>query len=77
MLKTYNINVESIDPIIAPVHLKESYSLNKELENKIVKWRNEVSDIISGKDNRKLVIVGPCSIHDPNAAIIYCHESLL
>ena len=73
MFKTYNINIESIDPIIAPVHLKESYPLNKELENKIVQWRNEVSDIISGRNNRKLVVVGPCSIHDPNAAIEYAN----
>ncbi len=73
MFKTYNINVESIDPIIAPIHLKQLHPLDKNLEDKIVKWRKEVSDIISGKDPRKIVIVGPCSIHDPIAALEYAN----
>lgn len=73
MFKTYNINIESIDPIIAPIHLKQLQPLDKNLEDKIVKWRKEVSDIISGKDPRKIVIVGPCSIHDPIAALEYAN----
>ena len=34
--------------------------------------RNECSQILQGKDDRLIVIVGPCSIHDTEAAKVYC-----
>jgi 3-deoxy-7-phosphoheptulonate synthase len=40
----------------------------------ISKTRKKIRDIIHGKDDRLLVIIGPCSIHDPRAALEYCQR---
>lgn len=47
----------------------ETYNLTKKQKMKVQNHRKEIQDILSGKDNRLLVITGPCSIHDTNQAI--------
>ena len=42
----------------------------------VVQTRQEIADLVHGKDNRLLVIIGPCSIHDPKAAIEYAKRLL-
>ena len=42
----------------------------------VVRTRQEISDLVHGKDNRLLVIIGPCSIHDPKAALEYAERLL-
>ena len=71
MTKTNNINVRSIKKIVCPKDIIDTLPLSKRLSNKIVKWRNTISNIIAKKDNRLLMIVGPCSIHDYDMAISY------
>lgn len=66
-----NTNIVSIEKIITPNELKSKLPLDKETEKKIIKWRSEVDNIIKGNDERLLVIIGPCSIHDLDAAIDY------
>ena len=39
--------------------------------------RQEIRDVLNGRDDRLLVIVGPCSIHDPKAAHEYAEKSWL
>jgi len=70
-MSTYNINIESIESIYSPNSIKSELPLSGELSDKIIEWRQTVSNIITGKDNRILVVVGPCSIHDPKAALEY------
>jgi len=70
-MSTYNLNISSIDSIYPPYSIKNELPLNNQLIENIIKWREVVSNIISGKDNRLIAIVGPCSIHDPVAAIEY------
>ena len=72
-MSTYNININSIEPIYSPNIIKNKLLLNNETYLKIIEWRNIVSNIVNGKDNRLIVVVGPCSIHDPIAAIEYAH----
>ena len=69
-MSTYNLNIDSIDSIF-PYSIKNDIPVSQELTNKIINWRNITSKIISGEDNRLITIVGPCSIHDPQAAIEY------
>lgn len=70
-MSTYNLNIDSIDSIYPPHSIKNELPLDNQLTQNIVNWRETVSNIISGKDNRLIAIVGPCSIHDPDAAIEY------
>jgi 3-deoxy-7-phosphoheptulonate synthase len=69
-----NTNITSINPIITPVELKNQLPLLNEVKNNIIKWRKEIDDIVKGKDQRLIVIIGPCSIHDPDGAIDYAEK---
>ena len=71
---TNNINISQIEQIIKPLQAKQHFTINTENEKQIRKWRNEIANIINGKDNRLLLIVGPCSIHDYDVAINYAKE---
>ncbi len=70
----YNVNIESQIPLISPRELKETLPVDDELTSSIVFHRDEVSRILRNEDERFLVIVGPCSIHDPAAALDYARR---
>jgi len=71
MPKTKNVNVRSIKKIIKPKKIINNLPLTDKLSLKIIKWRKTISNIIAKKDNRLLMIIGPCSIHDYDMAIYY------
>lgn len=54
-----------------PVELRQRVVVNSTLSAQIDQQRQAVQRILSGQDNRLLVVVGPCSIHDPDAALEY------
>ena len=66
-----NINVSKIQELIDPILLIHKYKITEELKIQINKWRSTVANIISEKDHRKLLILGPCSIHNVDEAIDY------
>jgi 3-deoxy-7-phosphoheptulonate synthase len=68
---TSNINVVNLTEIISPDIILNKYPADEELTNQIISWREQVANIINGSDKRLLTIIGPCSIHDPIAAIDY------
>ncbi|KAH7227239.1 hypothetical protein B0J15DRAFT_539714 [Fusarium solani] len=68
---TEDIRISGQDPLIPPDLLASEIPLTDDAINTVIKGRNDVSDIILGKSDRLLVIVGPCSIHDPAAAKEY------
>lgn len=59
------------DPLVPPALLQHEIQTTKESLDVVIRGRIESGDVISGKDDRCLVIVGPCSIHDTEAAIEY------
>ncbi len=69
-----NIRIEQSQEPIPPIELIHSYSLNDSGINFIKHSREVIADIISGKDKRLLVIIGPCSIHDKDSAIDYANR---
>ena len=69
MIKNIDIRIDSIEPLESPASLMEKYPVSLELTNSIIKSREQVNNIIRGGDRRLLAIVGPCSIHDPEAAV--------
>ena len=60
--------------LVSPQTLKRQYPLDDDMKNLIGQWRQTVRDILKGKDPRLLVIVGPCSVHDPIAVVDYAHK---
>lgn len=59
------------NPLVSPAMLQSDIRASRESLDVVIKARRESADIFSGKDDRCLVIVGPCSIHDPEAALEY------
>jgi 3-deoxy-7-phosphoheptulonate synthase len=74
MHKTYDINISSTVPLQSPKELCISEPLSDAASELVVRARETVKDILAGKDERLLVVVGPCSIHDPKAAIEYAQR---
>ena len=66
-----NIRVESVKPLVPPGTLKEKLTPSDKAKEVVKAGRDTISNIIQGKDKRLLVVVGPCSIHDPEAALDY------
>ncbi|KAM0815950.1 hypothetical protein AB5N19_01751 [Seiridium cardinale] len=60
------------DPLIPPALLMSEIPASETAMETVVKGRREAADIVMGKDDRLLVVVGPCSIHDPAMAHEYC-----
>ncbi|WP_343187841.1 3-deoxy-7-phosphoheptulonate synthase [Buchnera aphidicola (Periphyllus koelreuteriae)] len=74
MKKTDELGTLKMDPLITPAKLSECYSVTSEIIDNVINTRKRISNIISGKDNRLLVIIGPCSIHDSIAAMEYANR---
>lgn len=60
-----------IEELPTPEYLKEQYPLTAAHDLFVHESRRQIRNILNGDDNRLLMIVGPCSIHDPHAAIQY------
>ncbi|MDD2853259.1 MAG: 3-deoxy-7-phosphoheptulonate synthase [Desulfuromonadaceae bacterium] len=71
MIKTNNLKVSGITPIIAPADLRQVFPLSENDRAFVSKSREQIKEIIQRRDKRLMVIVGPCSIHDTEAAIEY------
>jgi 3-deoxy-7-phosphoheptulonate synthase len=71
MIRTSNLKIKSITPIIAPTDLRQVFPLSAEGSAFVSSSRDQLKNIIKGKDPRLMVVVGPCSIHDPKAALEY------
>ncbi|WP_291972998.1 3-deoxy-7-phosphoheptulonate synthase [Candidatus Symbiopectobacterium sp.] len=69
-----NINIADEQVLITPDELKAKFPLNVQEEQAIATARRTISDIIHGRDNRLLVVCGPCSIHDTDAALEYARR---
>jgi 3-deoxy-7-phosphoheptulonate synthase len=62
------------DPLIPPALLQHEIRATSASLATVIKGRIDSSQIINGKDDRALVIVGPCSIHDPETALDYASK---
>ncbi len=74
-VKTDNCHIEETTPLISPRAIKEMLPLTDEIVELVLNTRQAIRDIIHGQDTeRLLVIIGPCSIHDPEAAYEYARR---
>ena len=72
--ETVDVNIRQLDPIPAPRYFLKEIPLTDEMSGLVLKSRQEIRDVLNGKDDRLLAIVGPCSIHDPKAAHEYAEK---
>ncbi len=71
MSQTADLRIRTTKPLIAPGVLAEDLPLSDSASAQIDSARRAIAAIMRGEDDRLLVVVGPCSIHDPAAALDY------
>ena len=72
--QVHNVRVQSITPLDSPAEYWKRYPTTEEIQGQVAEHRAAIERIIAGDDPRLLVIVGPCSIHDPVAGIEYARR---
>jgi 3-deoxy-7-phosphoheptulonate synthase len=69
--QTDDLRIDVINPLISPAVLSYYLPITEKASEVVTKARGEAEAVLAGKDDRLLVVVGPCSIHDTGAAIEY------
>ena len=73
-VRTRDLRVEHIRPLLPPAILLEELPVSEAAAQTVARGREEVSKILWGEDDRLIVVVGPCSIHDPKAGLDYARR---
>ncbi len=68
---TDDLRIREVREVIPPVVVHEEFPITEQAARLVFTTRQRIAEIIHGRDDRLLVIVGPCSIHDPEAALDY------
>ena len=71
---TDNTRIIERHDLITPIELIERYPISNDVAKLIYGTRNEISNILHGKDDRLLIVCGPCSIHDEESALEYAKK---
>ncbi len=74
MVRTQNIRVARVEPLIPPRALREELPAADDDYQVVVRARDTIREILAGRDPRLVAVVGPCSIHDPEAALEYARR---
>ncbi|OUS23563.1 3-deoxy-7-phosphoheptulonate synthase [Thalassotalea sp. 42_200_T64] len=73
-IKTDEFRTSLIDHLISPAQLDRDIPMSDDTAKFIIQSRKDIEKIINGEDKRLLVVIGPCSIHDPEAALDYAQK---
>jgi 3-deoxy-7-phosphoheptulonate synthase len=73
-IELHNINVDSQEVLLTPLQLKQALPMSEAVRTTVANSRQVIRDILDRKDHRLFVVVGPCSIHDPAAAMDYARR---
>lgn len=76
MYDTDDQRIKSLSELTAPSSLIEQIPVSEDAASLVSATRKSIHDILYNKDDRILVLAGPCSIHDTKAAIEYAHQLL-
>lgn len=71
---TENLNIRETVPLIPPTDLHKLFPMDEAATKTVVDGRNAIQRILSGEDHRLIAILGPCSIHDTDAALEYARR---
>ncbi|AHJ74149.1 3-deoxy-7-phosphoheptulonate synthase [Kosakonia sacchari] len=71
MNKTDELRTAPISSLVTPAELAQRYPVTSEVAEHVTASRRRIEKILNGEDRRLLVIIGPCSIHDLDAAVDY------
>ncbi|MFT5612723.1 MAG: 3-deoxy-7-phosphoheptulonate synthase [Polaribacter sp.] len=71
MKQTDDIRIAATKELVSPAQIHEQFPLTDQAAKCTADGRSEIQEVMSGADDRLIVVVGPCSIHDPQSALEY------
>jgi 3-deoxy-7-phosphoheptulonate synthase len=71
---TDDLRIKDLRPLLPPAILMEEIPLHPEAARVVTEGRREVAEVLRGDNDRLVVVVGPCSIHDPEAGLEYARR---
>src|SRR5690606_32603990 len=74
IFKTDDLRIAGLRPLIPPAILMEELPIGEKSSETVARGREQIAAVLHGEDDRLLAIVGPCSVHDPEAALDYAHR---
>src|ERR1700742_2156006 len=74
MPETQDLRIESTMSLITPDELRRELPISASQAALVASARAQIEAIVHGRDPRLLVMVGPCSLHDPDAALDYARR---
>ncbi len=74
IFETDDLRIAGLRPLISPAILMEELPIGEKSSATVAKGREQIQAILRGDDDRLLAVVGPCSVHDPVAALDYAHR---
>lgn len=74
IFKTDDVRIAGLQEVIPPAQLHAEFPLDEQASETVFHHRDAVHKILHGEDDRLVVVVGPCSIHDPDAARDYAQR---
>ncbi|TGD21130.1 3-deoxy-7-phosphoheptulonate synthase, partial [Salmonella enterica subsp. enterica serovar Poona] len=74
MNRTDELRTARIDSLVTPTELAQRYPVSSSVASHVTDSRRRIEKILNGEDPRLLVVIGPCSIHDLNAAMEYAPQ---
>src|SRR6478672_2960570 len=72
--QTDDLRIKEIKELLAPEVVRDEFPLTERAAQVTYETRRQIHRILHGADDRLLVIIGPCSIHDPKAALEYARD---
>ena len=66
-----NLRTSRVSPLLSPALLRAEHPITPAVAKAVTIGRRDTVEILDGRDDRLLVVVGPCSVHDPDAALHY------
>ena len=72
--RTDDLRITQVRPLLAPAILLEEIPISDRASNVVANTRQAIAEVLEGRDPRLVVVAGPCSIHDPKAALEYAER---
>lgn len=69
-----DLNIASFTSLVTPTELKKDLPVSETVSNGVTESREIIKNIMDGKDHRLVIVIGPCSIHDTEAALDYARR---
>jgi 3-deoxy-7-phosphoheptulonate synthase len=74
MKRTDNLRIERFEPLVTPLQLRHAVPLTAAASETVTRAREKIVRIMDREDPHRLMVVGPCSIHDPEGALDYARR---